>query len=411
MASSREIFDLDRLEDSDDGDTESSFIARFLFDPKISVPEYSDFENYKRDLFNVTAERLFWIFGTLISITLAIQFFISTNLKVIKNAVLMKAEVLMIIIIYLLGLRLSETVQDWGIEFCCLGLVAGYLITGYFMGYNTVVEHHLSYVYYAPCITILMPIRLSGRMTIAFLLPLAYLTTYLYTDPALMRDVAFPQRMTSLFILCVLCILIGHMFFYLFRQNFRNRRNSLRRREQLEYLAAHDQLTGLYNRRHLENRIDEEIARAKRYDRSLSLLMLDIDHFKEVNDQYGHTAGDKVLAYVGEAIDNELRENVRRSDIGGRFGGEEFVLLLPETDLDGAKIVADRIRQDLEEKQFISPDGVEFSVTCSIGVAMIKDSHDSPEELIMEADDRLYHAKQQGRNRVVAEGTPENSGG
>lgn len=164
--------------------------------------------------------------------------------------------------------------------------------------------------------------------------------------------------------------------------------------------ATLDALTGFYNRRQLDERLKQEVSGAKRQKRSLCAMMLDIDYFKSVNDTYGHAAGDLVLKTVSKVIKNQLRDY----DIAGRYGGEEFLILLPYTKLDEAKNVAERLRLAVESKVMdISKFGFEkkdLFVTISIGVSEYNTSEDE-KEFVRCADDALYEAKKSGRNKVV----------
>ena len=166
----------------------------------------------------------------------------------------------------------------------------------------------------------------------------------------------------------------------------------------LEQLAQTDPLTQLLNRRALTERISAEMERALRYDSTLALLMIDLDHFKRVNDSYGHLVGDDVLRDVGQL----LLETIRGSDIVARYGGEEFLLLLPETDDTGAEAFADRIRSAVELHPFSSgEEGKPLRLTASIGVAVYPAARiESVEDLLARADAALYRAKADGRNRV-----------
>ena len=166
----------------------------------------------------------------------------------------------------------------------------------------------------------------------------------------------------------------------------------------LEQLSNTDQLTQLHNRRYLEKILAEEWQRCKRYEREFAILMMDVDFFKQVNDRYGHPAGDACLRQVAERIGQCIRWP---SDQVARYGGEEFCMLLPETDAPGAKVVAERVRAMIESDPIIA-DGVSFSVTVSIGIcASVPSDHNSTENMVRFADMALYQAKQAGRNRVV----------
>jgi diguanylate cyclase (GGDEF)-like protein len=166
--------------------------------------------------------------------------------------------------------------------------------------------------------------------------------------------------------------------------------------------ALQDALTGLYNRRHLDERLGSELAASQRHGRVLSLLMIDIDHFKRVNDAHGHLAGDEALKMVAFV----LRGALRREDVLARYGGEEFVVIARETGLDGARALAERIRRAVERSR-CAWQGAELAVTISIGVTVADGVAEvvpgrTERELVEAADRALYAAKQQGRNRVVA---------
>jgi len=168
-------------------------------------------------------------------------------------------------------------------------------------------------------------------------------------------------------------------------------------REALHLQATRDPLTGLYNRRYMEESLDREFHRARRRERPLSLMMLDIDHFKRYNDNYGHAAGDDALRLVGET----LLGSVRAEDLACRYGGEEFLLILPECPLEQAGVRADQIRGRLKELYLEREGELPDVVTVSIGVSAFTETTDSVELLIKFADDALYQAKHAGRDRVA----------
>jgi diguanylate cyclase (GGDEF)-like protein/PAS domain S-box-containing protein len=165
---------------------------------------------------------------------------------------------------------------------------------------------------------------------------------------------------------------------------------------ELERMATLDELTGLYNRRELNNRLQEEIRRAERYGQSFSIWMLDVDHFKRINDTYGHQEGDRVLRIIA----THLKQMLRDTDIAARFGGEEFTVILSHTNLEHAKQMAQRVRQAMADLEIHLDGGGSFSITASIGVAAYPEQGITVEELIRAADQALYTAKQKGRNRV-----------
>jgi diguanylate cyclase (GGDEF)-like protein len=174
--------------------------------------------------------------------------------------------------------------------------------------------------------------------------------------------------------------------------------------EMLKYIGLTDSLTGVYNRRYIDRRLLEEIGRARRQAYRISCMYIDIDHFKAVNDSVGHQGGDEVLREVAARIKAELR----MSDALGRFGGEEFVVLLIDADLDSAKDVAQRVRAGIAGKPFELSSGECLPISVSIGVAMLDDFERDhaiegvAQQLVAQADTALYQAKENGRNRVVA---------
>ena len=162
--------------------------------------------------------------------------------------------------------------------------------------------------------------------------------------------------------------------------------------QKLERLAIRDELTGLYNRRKLDEEFDMEVTRAERYGRPLSVILFDLDHFKNVNDTYGHPIGDIVLAQTAA----HLLQQLRSSDIAGRWGGEEFLIICPETGLDTAAMLADRLRQTQQELQLPQVK----QVTASFGVAAHLPGQ-TAKDILLRVDEALYEAKRNGRNQVA----------
>lgn len=168
--------------------------------------------------------------------------------------------------------------------------------------------------------------------------------------------------------------------------------------EKLEYLATRDSLTGLVNRRYFEEQAAHEIVRIKRYGGNSCLLLLDIDNFKEINDKYGHPTGDKVLQNLASV----LRTQLRKADLIARIGGEEFAIILINTDDEAGNIVAEKLRCIIENDSFIVDNKV-FNITVSIGITLIDNNVDSYEEVYKRADKALYTAKAEGKNRACIE--------
>lgn len=168
---------------------------------------------------------------------------------------------------------------------------------------------------------------------------------------------------------------------------------------ELEKLATTDSLSGAFNRRHFSQCAEKEIERARRYGHALTLMVLDIDHFKNINDSHGHHTGDEAI----RAVAATCRTTLRRIDCLGRMGGEEFAVLLPETALEDAGLLAERLREKLAQLRIPSenPQNDDVSLTVSIGVSLWKGGEDSLVSLLQRADSCLYDAKREGRNRVM----------
>ena len=162
--------------------------------------------------------------------------------------------------------------------------------------------------------------------------------------------------------------------------------------EKLSEMAYTDSLTHIYNRLHFAHFLDAEIDKVKRYGGTFSIIFFDLDHFKDVNDNFGHLAGDEVLEKITEIVSKANRS----ADIFARYGGEEFIILTPETDLSGASIHAERLRNDIEKYNFQNVG----RVTSSFGVTEFIAETDDLEKLLERADKALYMAKEYGRNRV-----------
>lgn len=212
------------------------------------------------------------------------------------------------------------------------------------------------------------------------------------------------QSYQLLEILTLVIFLFGSIFVFLtFRLSYYTTR-ALRRAHVLEVETITDPLLGIFNRRYLDRRLLDECLASKRYKTELSVLLLDIDHFKAINDTHGHKVGDRVLKSLGEL----MQKTLRKTDVIARYGGEEFILLLPKTDNTNALLVADNLRKKIEETILLpellnnEPQGI--SVTVSIGVSTLIDLEQCAEllceELIINADNALYSAKNSGRNAV-----------
>ncbi|NOX76326.1 MAG: GGDEF domain-containing protein [Gammaproteobacteria bacterium] len=170
------------------------------------------------------------------------------------------------------------------------------------------------------------------------------------------------------------------------------------RLQQKHEQALHDPLTGLYNRLAYDERIAQEFIRWKRYQQPMALMMIDVDHFKAINDRYGHKAGDKALTLIA----HQLRRHLRESDFLARFGGEEFVVLMPETELAAAQVAAEKLREAVQQCQF-HYQGKQVPITVSAGLARLREDDDTIDPLFQRADRAMYRAKDAGRNRCISE--------
>lgn len=191
-------------------------------------------------------------------------------------------------------------------------------------------------------------------------------------------------------------ILLGIIYFFIIK--LINKVNTFH--QVIAEMAITDELTQLFNRRYFFNKLKQEYTRAKRYKHNLSCLMIDVDFFKKINDNYGHATGDTILQKVADLI----KDNCRQTDIVARYGGEEIVVLLPETGQEGVVSVAENIRKATEQQDFFDEKGLRIQITVSIGAVSLNpdrlNSTANENELVKYADDALYRAKSKGRNRL-----------
>lgn len=171
------------------------------------------------------------------------------------------------------------------------------------------------------------------------------------------------------------------------------------RSQKLLHLATTDTLTGLFNRGQVDDRFALELSRARRYNKPLTIAVIDLDHFKLLNDAHGHLAGDAILRNIGSILRNSFRE----SDTAGRYGGEEFMVILPETGLDAARQKLEYLRKLVASTPFaLAPNSERIHVSISVGLASFPQDGQSASDLFASADERMFQAKREGRNRVVA---------
>ena len=173
----------------------------------------------------------------------------------------------------------------------------------------------------------------------------------------------------------------------------------LAKNEMLARLSTTDPLTALRTRRYTDEVLSIEFLKARRYESPLCVIMADLDHFKKINDNFGHPAGDAVLRGISEILLSRLRA----TDVAGRYGGEELLVVLAQSEIEGARLMAERWRQAVERARFDTPDGSQVFITISMGVAAYRSTMEAPEDLVVLADAALYRAKSRGRNRVAVD--------
>ncbi len=229
-----------------------------------------------------------------------------------------------------------------------------------------------------------------GRVVLALTMAAGAITLGLTALLAWLAGTMPLGRTLVVTVLCALCV-VPLIAWPLLRLLF----DVEERRAQLDVLATRDELTGVHNRRQFLVLADREWSRCRRYEMAAALLMIDVDHFKDVNDVHGHLAGDLVLREIARAIGDTLRQ----PDLCGRFGGEEFIVFLPHADLLGALDAAERIRERVAQLNF-EWKGRAVRATVSVGMAALDASHESLSALIQDADEAMYAAKDAGRNCV-----------
>lgn len=303
---------------------------------------------------------------------------------------------------FLPALSYSNVIRRYIFPVLYVGVLLFVALTAYLFGNvagRDLTEPWFYVVFVIPIITVFLSVRIIPRILATIGVPLVFWFAFLFDN--FTENYWYYEFLGMIFNIVVsvviISVLLGHIVYHLNRSNYFQSRELRNQQQRIQILADHDQLTGLYTRREFENRYRDEFERTKRYGSNLSVMMVDLDHFKEINDTYGHPMGDAVLETTGEVIQRKTRS----SDVTGRYGGEEFCLVLPETPLEGAKKSAERLRESLAEETFKTKDGETFQVTCSIGIADYSPKYEDPEALLEEADDALYEAKETGRNQVI----------
>lgn len=303
---------------------------------------------------------------------------------------------------FLIALIFSQFVRRHIYWTLYIGALIELALTGYYFGSVQSINLKTPWFYVTyilPFVTIIINFRIWRRIFATFCLPMVYAIFFIgfRTGPGYLgyeyNDASFNIFISA----SLISVVLGHLIYHLNRNNFLQSRQLRIQRRRIQELADHDVLTGLYTRREFENRVEEEFARADRYDQPLTVIMIDLDHFKELNDTYGHPAGDRVLETMGSII----RSETRNSDICSRYGGEEFCIALPETPLEQAKRIGERLRKSLASRTFESEKDGPFTATCSLGITELHDDDPAFEATLKRADEALYDAKARGRDCIV----------
>jgi diguanylate cyclase (GGDEF)-like protein len=257
------------------------------------------------------------------------------------------------------------------------------------------VLYHISYSLFQPCGFLMVAVEVVLHFLLFLLYPSLLFFWYhfveMYYPEMIIQYPSNSSRMIDLVISFFMAGFLNYFILKFYITHYYDAMNKLSKySKELEDLVDKDSMTMLYNHATILGCLDEEINRAKRYKRSLSILMLDIDDFKHINDTYGHQFGDRVII----TLSNVIKNNCRSMDIAGRYGGEEFLIVFPETDAKSALVVGERIRDSLAKILFMN----NCVVTFSAGLSELKD--ESAVEFVNKADELLYKAKSYGKNQI-----------
>jgi diguanylate cyclase (GGDEF)-like protein len=278
------------------------------------------------------------------------------------------------------------------------------------LGDNTILSGDIMPLVYVALSIQLCSILLSERVTLVVsLVQFGCLAVLILVSPGLQR-INWPSLIMFMLFVATLGIVAGILNRRQMEQIEKDHSMLQQSEARFQALAVRDSLTGLFNRRYMEETLEREISRAKREKRYLGIIMTDVDGFKLINDSFGHVLGDTVLSHVAEI----LNRNIRKSDVACRFGGDEFILILPECSLEDTMLRAQSLRRLVEDASFLFDDADVGRVTLSMGVSALPDHGSDSKELMRAADRALYAAKKNGRNRVVTarvKATREEDGG
>lgn len=378
--------DLDRI---------NRFLEHYIFHTERSNFQQKLFEAFVRKRSVSLFQGILLVLIFFLLLTWPIDYIYLDSHRLIRYYSLIRAIFIPFLFLLLLGLEFIARFQRYLFMSMSFVLLSSLLLFGVLFGSLTGVRRPLFYlVIPLPIITVFFEVKFIQRCILTYLIPLVYGCGFLI----FYRDYPYLNMLVNLSgSEAVISIMLGHIVYHINRNRFFQDRSLRLQKQQIHQLAERDLMTGLLLRRSFNLRAHEEFFRAQTADSTFSVLMVDLDNFKEINDTFGHLVGDNVLKTVGSII----QEKIRQSDVAGRYGGEEFCLILPETSSRGGFVLAERLRKDLRDRVFEGPDEETFSITCSIGISEYRSGIMSPEQLIMEADRAMYRAKTRGRDNTV----------
>lgn len=270
-----------------------------------------------------------------------------------------------------------------------------YFATGYLLVPGSGLGSLASFVYLVPIIGMLAPLYLYDRLALMIGTPLFWFIG-LYMKIGFVFE-PFVYTGFGLYVSVSFCYIVSHLFYFqLLESSFYRERELRQKKQTIDKIAKYDPLTDLYRRAEFNRQLDNRIERAHKYDEKIAVFMIDLDHFKKVNDNYGHDVGDKVLRKFADRLAKVPGENIRSTDLVGRYGGEEFAAAFGQVDDGGVMQIAQRLRKMVENEIFVEDGG--FNLTVSIGVAHLRVG-DTRDDIMKRADQALYEAKKE-RNTV-----------
>lgn len=382
----------------------SNFLGRYIFHTDRTEFQENLFRVYLQELATPIIRGALFTLLILILVTWPTDYFYFQEQEIIRAYGLWRIFCVIGIGIYIYLLNQLEILRKRIFESTYLCVLLATIFTGFVFGVVKDLQNPWFYAVYAlPASTVFFSFKIIARVVTTCLLTVLYAVAYfvagmVFNPGGLYLDYPHLDLVINITVLFMLLdIGLGHMIYHLSRSNFFESRTLKLQQQRVRELADHDDLTGLYNHWKITERLKQEENRSHRYDQDLSVAILDLDHFKRINDRYGHQTGDEILKRVASC----LRELTRISDSVGRYGGEEFCLILPETPLNQAKEICHEVKNAISEIRIPQHDEDGPHLTCSIGLTVYKGDQETGKNLLDRADRALYEAKEKGRDRVI----------